>query len=765
MNRKITSIVLAMCMILSCVAAGSFTASASTAEDTASANSGSDSVGADYGLASKIEDGNILHCFDWKYSDIKSSLSSIAAAGFSAVQTSPAQEPDTYGAWYWLYQPRGFYINSSPLGSKSELQSLCTEAHKYGIKVIVDVVANHLSGDHGKIQSDLQAGQYWHSDLSINWSNPTRYQLINGKTGMPDLNTSNSYVQNVVKNYLNTLKGLGVDGFRFDAAKHIGLPSEGDNFWKMVSALGMYSYGEILDQPGGNAKTIINEYANYIGVTDIPYSGNITGSIRDGAVKSTAGNYWHDLGVDSSKIVYFAESHDTFSNNTPEQGEGGWTKYLNQNIIDRSYAVLGAKADSQCLYFSRPSSTNKDSITAGQKGSTHFTSKEVAEVNKFHNAMIGKDEVMTSGSNCYVVCRENGAVIAAAKGSNLTVSVPNGNVKPGTYTDKITNTKWTVTESTISGQVGSTGIAVFYEENPSEVVTTPAPVTVATTPTSSVGKYMIGDANGDNTVTISDATAIQMHVAKMKTRTGKYAAAADVNTDGSITVKDATMVQYFLSHQYTQSGSCGNMYGEDPTTPITPTTPTTPAPVVDTTKVYFKNTAGWSPVKAYFWSDSNPQMMSWPGTDMTNEGNNVYSAKIPSGATYVIFTKGDDSGKTADLTLQAGKMYVNGSWTNVSGGGSTTPTQGGQADTSKVYFRNSANWSPVKAYFWSDSNTQMMSWPGVDMTSEGNNVYSVSIPSGATKVIFTKGDDSGKTADLDLQAGKIYDNGWSDYNG
>ena len=765
MNRKIMSVVLAICMLLSCVAAGSFTANASTAQNAVSAQNETNSVAASYGLASKIEDGNILHCFDWKYSDIKSSLSTIASAGFSAIQTSPAQEPDSYGAWYWLYQPRGFYVNSSPLGSKSELQALCTEAHKYGIKVIVDVVANHLSGDHSKIQSDLQGGQYWHSNVSINWSNPTRYQLINGNTGMPDLNTSNSYVQNVVKNYLNSLKGMGVDGFRFDAAKHIGLPSEGDNFWKMVQSVGLYSYGEILDQPGGNAKSIMNEYANYIGVSDIPYSGNITGSIRDGAVKSTTGSYWNDLGVDAGKIVYMAETHDTFSNNTPEQGEGGWTKYLNQNIIDRSYAVLGAKANSQCLYFSRPSSTDKNSINAGQKGSTHFTSAEVAQVNHFHNAMVGKAEAMTSGSNCYAVCRENGAVVAAAKGSNINVTVPNGNVKPGVYTDKVSNTQWTVTETTMTGKVGSMGIAVFYDENP-EVKPTAVPVTTptapVTTPTTPVGKVLIGDANGDNTVTISDATEIQMHLAKMKTLTGKYAAAADVNGDNGISIKDATMVQYFLAHQFTQSGNCGNISGQDPTTPTVK--PTTPTPVVDTSKVYFKNTQGWSPVKAYFWSDSNTQMMQWPGNDMTSEGNGVYSASIPSGATKVIFTKGDDSGKTADLTLQAGKMYVNGSWTNVSGGSSVTPTQGG-ADSSKVYFRNNDNWSPVKAYFWSDSNTQMMQWPGNDMTSEGNGVYSASIPSGATKVIFTKGDDSGKTTDLDVQAGMIYDNGWSAYNG
>ena len=44
-----------------------------------------------YGLASNIQDGVILHCFDWKYNDIKAELPNIAAAGFTSIQTSPAQ--------------------------------------------------------------------------------------------------------------------------------------------------------------------------------------------------------------------------------------------------------------------------------------------------------------------------------------------------------------------------------------------------------------------------------------------------------------------------------------------------------------------------------------------------------------------------------------------------------------------------------------------------------------------------------------------------
>jgi glycosidase len=257
------------------VAVGSFaTAAASTNDNSVSASVDSGSVEANYGLASKIEDGNILHCFDWTYNDIKAELKNIAEAGFTAVQTSPVQTPDPLGQWYGLYLPREFNCTTSPLGSKSELQALCAEADNYGIKVICDVVANHLTGDHANIQNDLKDRQYWHDEFDVSdWNN--RYQVTNGKIGMADLNTNHSYVQQVVYNYLESLKAIGVDGFRFDAAKHIGLPSEGDGFWKKIAQTGVYRYGEILDNPGGDAESVMKEYADYIGITDIPENWNL----------------------------------------------------------------------------------------------------------------------------------------------------------------------------------------------------------------------------------------------------------------------------------------------------------------------------------------------------------------------------------------------------------------------------------------------------------------------------------------------------------
>lgn len=88
-----------------------------------------------------IQGSAILHCFDWSYSNIKAALPDIAAAGYTAVQTSPVQRPKDYNAswtdganqWWKLYEPLGLSIASSGqswLGSSSELTALCTEADK-----------------------------------------------------------------------------------------------------------------------------------------------------------------------------------------------------------------------------------------------------------------------------------------------------------------------------------------------------------------------------------------------------------------------------------------------------------------------------------------------------------------------------------------------------------------------------------------------------------------------------------------------------------
>lgn len=72
-----------------------------------------------------------------------------------------------------------------------------------------------------------------------------------------------------------------------------------------------------------------------------------------------------------------------------------------------------------------------------------------------------------------------------------------------------------------------------------ELTTTPA----ATEPVTVLQK---GDADGSGSVTITDATTVQMASAELITLTDAQRTAADVNKDGKVDVLDATMIQEYL---------------------------------------------------------------------------------------------------------------------------------------------------------------------------------------------------------------------------
>lgn len=57
----------------------------------------------------------------------------------------------------------------------------------------------------------------------------------------------------------------------------------------------------------------------------------------------------------------------------------------------------------------------------------------------------------------------------------------------------------------------------------------------------------LGNANGDEYVSINDVTAIQRHVADLEFLDGIYLYAADINRDGVVDITDATELQRFLA--------------------------------------------------------------------------------------------------------------------------------------------------------------------------------------------------------------------------
>ena len=54
---------------------------------------------------------------------------------------------------------------------------------------------------------------------------------------------------------------------------------------------------------------------------------------------------------------------------------------------------------------------------------------------------------------------------------------------------------------------------------------------------------MLGDANGDQVIDISDVTYIQRHAADLELLEGVYFKAADVDGNGTVDISDATTIQ------------------------------------------------------------------------------------------------------------------------------------------------------------------------------------------------------------------------------
>ena len=424
---------------------------------------------------SGVQYGVTLHAWNWSFDNITANMAKIAEQGYTAIQTSPIQvmkeatngADNTVGSHWWVYyQPVDFVITTdsgNALGTKTDFAEMCAEAEKYGIKVIVDVVANHLGNKTGNDLADavpeyLRKDAYWH-DITRNitsWEdreNMTQYCL----TGLPDLNTGNAEIQGFVLDFLIECVDAGADGFRFDMAKSIETPKDdaafASDFWPNVvggiqeyAGGDLYIYGEILD----DAKIAISAYTEYMSVTDNGWGNHMRSLVASGTAALAEGFY---KSAPASNLVIWAESHDTFATDDKNQSSAG----VSVENINKTWALVAARKDAMGLYLARPASMDQ---ALGVASVTGWANEEVKAVNEFHNAFIGESETIgNSGKFAYVVRGNNGIVIVNAGGTTADVelTVP---MADGTYFDRITGNTFTVANGKISGQIGSTGIAV-----------------------------------------------------------------------------------------------------------------------------------------------------------------------------------------------------------------------------------------------------------------------------------------------------------------
>ena len=632
-----------------------------------------------YGLADNVKEGAILHAWCWSFNTIKENLKDIAEAGFTTVQTSPANQclvgdnggmsiwsENGQGKWEYHYQPTDWKIGNYQLGTREEFKSMCEEADKYGIKIIVDVLPNHTTPQLDKVSQSLKdaaGGQdkLYHGEgfNSISqWEN--RYYCTNGAVlGLPDVNTENPGFQKYYLNYLNDLIDCGVDGFRYDTAKHIGLPDDPqdektkqygwkNNFWPV--AIGnesvdgvslhnkdkMFIYGEVLQSSGSRD----DAYGKIINLTASGYGYTLRGAIGSKDFSTGRISDWGNA-AGASKLVTWVESHDTYCNN----GESVW---LSDWDIRMCWAIIAARKDGTPLFYSRPDgSTNNlggrwGNNKIGAKGNDQFKDPEVAAVNKFRNAMVGEGECLRNPNG-------DSKILQIDRGTKGTVIINLGgatsidsetSMANGAYTDQVSGRSFTVSNGKISGQLDGGKIAVIYN------VTTTRNPRVLATPGS-------GSFKGDSvTVTLGLANATTGTYTTSEGASGSFKDGDKITVGTSIAVGEKVTVTLKAN-------------GDDPeSTPANETfTYTKKDGSVKKNTVYFTAPSGWSTPTIYAYSGDGATATqitgAWPGTAMTSEGDGVYSYTFDDSVSScsIIFASGSNQ---IPAPQQPGFSYVGG---------------------------------------------------------------------------------------------------------
>lgn len=170
--------------------------------------------------------------FEWKYDSVaRECTNTLGPKGYGFVEVSPAAEHVQGPQWWTSYQPVSYRI-AGRLGDQTAFSTMVNTCHAAGVKVIADVVVNHMSAGSGTGTGGSGYSKYDYPGTYADWDfhrcrrnidnyanrdNVQNCELVS----LSDLDTGSDYVRGTIAGYLNKLISLGVDGFRVDAAKHV----------------------------------------------------------------------------------------------------------------------------------------------------------------------------------------------------------------------------------------------------------------------------------------------------------------------------------------------------------------------------------------------------------------------------------------------------------------------------------------------------------------------------------------------------------------
>lgn len=436
----------------------------------------------------------ILHAWTWSFNTIREHLPEIKDAGFTIVQTSPINECYVgdnggrqlfgKGKWYYHYQPTDWTIGNYQLGTRDEFRAMCAEAKRLGIRIIVDVLPNHTVIDRTHINARLDSAVHGRENLfhanglwEIQDYND-RYQCTTGQMGgLPDVNTENPDFQYYYMQYVNDVIACGGGGFRYDTAKHIGLPSDPldpkakqNDFWdvamgrKSVNGLSLcvpredlFIYGEVLQDRNVPEKG----YAEYMDMTASNYGWVLRNVLNKHNANADDLRKWHSQ-IDPAHLVTWVESHDTYCNEHASAG-------MSDELIRLGWVFLVSRQQGNPLFYSRPHGSTRQNYWGdneiGKVGNDEFKHPVVRAANEFRKNCAGLPEniIFSENGKQIIVERGNKAAIIINLDEHQAQVEINVTLANGKYSDAVTKQRLQVKKGVLTATLEPMSAYILYK--------------------------------------------------------------------------------------------------------------------------------------------------------------------------------------------------------------------------------------------------------------------------------------------------------------
>ena len=240
---------------------------------------------------------------------------------------------------YHKYDTTNYYKIDPQFGTMEDLQELIALCHSRNVKLILDLVINHTSRSNTWYQSFVNAHQKgdttdpyydfysWADEQKAggtyyNIQGTSQYYEGNFSSEMPELNFDNDEVRTAMVDLAKYYLDMGIDGFRFDAAKYIYYddPQKSVDFWDWYMEKlrnikpDIYTVAEVWDADGATFPYF--SATNCFNFSMSQSSGKIASTAKGGNV-NTFTNYI-DSYIDTIKaqnpdamMVTFIANHDT----------------------------------------------------------------------------------------------------------------------------------------------------------------------------------------------------------------------------------------------------------------------------------------------------------------------------------------------------------------------------------------------------------------------------------------------------------------------